>query len=321
VRVCVTRLLTFSPRGFESPRLGILINGYVVDVAKSFIALYDASPPSWFTDLKLLIEGGEIALNLLKRVAGDFERDLKSSNPSISRYVYKPDEIDYYPPITSPEKILCLALNYMSHAREIGGKPPSEPYVFQKPLSSLTGHERPVLIPRSSEKVDHEVELAVIIGRRGKYIERSRAYEYVFGYTVFNDISYRDKQMAEGPERQGPYGLRWLHGKGMDTAAPMGPWIVTKDEIQDPQNLRLSLKVNGETRQDGNTNDMIFKIDRIIEFISDGITLKPGDIIATGTPSGVGLATGRFLKHGDIVEAYIENIGVLRNRIFKEGAI
>ncbi len=313
------KLLTFSPKGLEPPRPGVLVNGYVVDIHRGFSSLYDATPPNWFSDLRLLIEGGSHALDLLRRFVSDAEKDLRGSNPMISRYAYKPEEIDYYPPIINPEKILCLAANYMAHAQEARVKPPSEPYVFYKPASALTGHERPVLIPRSSEKVDYEVELAVIMGKRGKYIERSKAYDHIFGYAVFNDISYRDKQMPPGwPEKADPYGQRWLHGKGMDTAAPMGPWIVTKDEIQDPHSLKISLSVNGEVRQDSNTGDMIFKIDRIIEFISDGITLKPGDIIATGTPPGVALATGKYLKHGDVVEAYIERIGILRNRIVKE---
>ena len=314
------RLLTFSPKGYETPRLGVLVGDRVLDVYRGFSALYDAAPPSWFSDLKLLIEGGGPALDLLRRFVEEAERDLGSSSPLLSKYTYRLDAIDYYPPIASPEKILCLAANYMAHARESGVKPPEAPYVFYKPPSALTGHERPVLIPRSSEKVDYEVELAVVIGRRGKYISASRAYDHVFGYMVFNDISYRDRQFPPGwPEKTDPYGQRWLHGKGMDTAAPAGPWIVTKDEIPDPHSLEISLRVNGELRQDSNTGDMIFKIDRIIEFISDGITLKPGDIIATGTPPGVALATGRYLKHGDVVEAYIEKIGILRNTIVKEG--
>ncbi len=312
------KLLTFSPKGLESPRLGVVVNNHVVDIYRGFESLYNASPPSWFSDLKLLVEGGELALDLLRRVVRDFEKDLRSSSPTIARNVYKTDEIDYYPPITSPEKILCLALNYMSHAQEVGAKPPSEPYVFYKPASSLIGHERPIIIQGSSEKVDHEVELAFIIGKRGKYIDRSRAYEYIFGYTIFNDVSYRDRQLPEGPEKPSPYGIRWFHGKGMDTAAPTGPWIVTREEIQDPHSLRISLKVNGEIRQDGNTSDMVFKIDRIVEFISDGITLKPGDMVATGTPSGVAVRTGKYLRPGDIVEAYIENIGILRNRVSRE---
>ncbi len=313
------KLLTFSPRDLDSPRLGVVIGDHVLDIYRGFRDLYYATPPNWFSDLKLLIEGGEPALDLLKRFVSDAEKDLRSSSPTLLKNLYKVDSIDYYPPILAPEKILCLAANYMEHAQESRIKPPEAPYVFYKPASALIGHERPILIPRSSEKVDYEVELAVIIGRRGKYIEASKAMNYVFGYAVFNDISYRDRQMPPGwPEKPDPFGQRWLHGKGMDTGAPMGPWIVTKDEIPDPHSLRLGLKVNGETRQDSNTGNMIFKIDKIIEFITDGITLKPGDIIATGTPPGVALATGKYLKHGDVVEAYIERIGTLRNIVVKE---
>jgi 2-keto-4-pentenoate hydratase/2-oxohepta-3-ene-1,7-dioic acid hydratase in catechol pathway len=313
------KLLTFSPKGLETPRLGVVVGDYVLDVYRGYTDLYEATPPSWFSDLKLLIEGGEPALDLLRRFVSDAEKDLRSSSPTILKNLYRLDSIDYYPPILTPEKILCLAANYMAHAQEARIKPPEAPYVFYKPASALIGHERPVLIPRSSEKVDYEVELAVIIGKRGKYIEASRAIDHVFGYSVFNDISYRDRQMPPGwPEKTDPFGQRWLHGKGMDTGAPMGPWIVTKDEIPDPHALRIGLRVNGEIRQDSNTGNMIFKIDKIIEFISDGITLKPGDIIATGTPPGVALATGKYLKHGDIMEAYIERIGILRNTVIKE---
>lgn len=316
------RVLTFSPKGLEQPRLGVLLNGKVVDVYQGYISLYHATPPSWFADLKLLIEGGEPALDLLRRFSAEAERDLRGSNPTLAKNTYSPESIDYYPPIANPEKILCLAANYMAHAQEAEIRPPSEPYIFYKPPSSLTGHERPVMIPRSSEKVDYEVELAVVIGRMGKYVEGSKAYEHVFGYTVFNDISFRDKQIPPGwPEKTDPFGQRWLHGKGMDTAAPMGPWIVTRDEIPDPHNLKITLNVNDEPRQNSNTSQMIFKIDKIIEFISDGITLKPGDIIATGTPPGVALATGKYLKHGDTVEAYIEGIGTLRNRVTKETSV
>jgi 2-keto-4-pentenoate hydratase/2-oxohepta-3-ene-1,7-dioic acid hydratase in catechol pathway len=313
------KLLTFSPKGHETPRLGVVIGDYVLDVYRGYTNLYEATPPSWFSDLKLLIDGGEPALDLLRRFVSDAEKDLRSSSPTILKNLYRLDSIDYYPPILTPEKILCLAANYMAHAQEARIKPPEAPYVFYKPASALIGHERPVLIPRSSEKVDYEVELAVIIGKRGKYIEASRAIDHVFGYSVFNDISYRDRQMPPGwPEKTDPFGQRWLHGKGMDTGAPMGPWIVTKDEIPDPHTLRIGLRVNGEIRQDSNTGNMIFKIDKIIEFISDGITLKPGDIVATGTPPGVALATGKYLKHGDIMEAYIERIGILRNTAIKE---
>lgn len=317
------KLLTFSPRGLDIPRPGVLICrsecDLVLDIYRGYEALYDATPPSWFWDLKLLIEGGSPALDLLRRFVSEAERDLRSSSPLLSRHVYRIKDIEFYPPIGSPEKILCLAANYRAHAQETGIRPPEEPYVFYKPASALVGHERPIYIPRSSQKVDYEVELAVVIGRRGKYIERSRAMDHVFGYSVFNDISYRDRQMPLGwPDKIDPFGYRWLHGKGMDTGAPMGPWIVTRDEIEDPHRLRISLSVNGEVRQDSNTGEMIFKIDSIIEFISNGITLKPGDIIATGTPPGVALATGRYLKHGDIVEAYIEKIGLLRNQVLRE---
>lgn len=313
------KLLMFSPKGLESPRLGVLVGGGILDVARGFRDLYDAQPPSWFHDLKLLIEGGSLALDLLRMFVNEAERDLRSSSPQLSRHVYSLDGADYYPPITSPGKILCLAANYMAHARESGVKPPEEPYIFYKPSTALTGHERPVIIPRSSSMADYEAELAVVVGKRGKYVSPSKALDHVFGYTVFNDVSFRDHQRPPGwPDKPSPFGMRWLHGKGMDTAAPTGPWVVTRDEIPDPHQLRIGLRVNGETRQDSSTGDMIFKIPTIIEYITQGITLAPGDIIATGTPPGVGMASGKYLKPGDVMEAFVEGIGVLRNPVVAE---
>ncbi len=223
-------------------------------------------------------------------------------------------------PILNPEKILLLAVNYLSHSKEQKVKPPSEPYVFTKFRNALIAPGQPILIPRVSKKVDWEVELAVIIGRAGKYIAKKDAMNHVAGYTISNDISFRDFQFStELPDGKTTLGLNWAKGKGLDSSFPLGPWLVTKDEIPDPHNLEISLSVNGKTKQRSNTSNMIFKIDSLIEYISAGITLKPGDIISTGTPEGVALFTGEpFLKHGDVVEAKIDRIGTLRNPVTAE---
>ncbi|ARM75537.1 fumarylacetoacetate hydrolase family protein [Acidianus manzaensis] len=296
------KLLLFSAQ--NGRRVGLYQDGKIIDLVKAYEYTYDASAPNWFYDLKEFIEGGEGSLFLVKKLLSDLKYN--------DEFMLDPNQILYYPPIPNPEKIFLMAVNYKTHGNETSTNPPKEPYLFTKFNNTLVGHNQPVLIPKSSQKVDHEIELGVVIGKKAKYVKNP--LDYVFGYTIFNDISFRDKQFPS----ENPYGMRWVHGKGMDTALPMGPWIVTKDEIPNPHNLKLTLKVNGEIRQEGYTEDMIFKIDQIIEYISNGITLKPGDLISTGTPSGVGLATGKYLKEGDIIEAEISNIGVLRNYMVKE---
>ncbi|HUI01792.1 MAG TPA: fumarylacetoacetate hydrolase family protein, partial [Nitrososphaerales archaeon] len=194
------------------------------------------------------------------------------------------------------------------------------PYFFTKFRSALLGPGDQILLPRVSTKVDWEVELAVIIGKGGKYISRDRALDHVAGYTVANDISFRDLQYPPGwPEKLNPLGMNWVKGKALDSSLPLGPWLVTKDEIPDPQNLGLHLRVNGETKQDSSTSDMVFDVATLIEYASAGITLKPGDVISTGTPLGVALwGDRRFLADGDLVEAEVEGIGVLRNPVKRE---
>lgn len=223
-------------------------------------------------------------------------------------------------PILSPEKIFCVAENYRAHAREAGGQPAEKPYLFTKFRNTIIGPGDPILIPKISRKADWEAELAVVIGRGGKHIPREQAMDYVAGYTISNDVSFRDLQFPSGwPERLSRLGQNWVEGKGLDNSFPLGPWLVTADEIEDPNDLRVSLLVNGEKKQDSSTADMVFKVDSLIEHISAGITLKSGDIISTGTPPGVSVFTDqRFLQNGDTVEARIEGIGSLCNPVRSE---
>ncbi|MGA8904370.1 MAG: fumarylacetoacetate hydrolase family protein [Candidatus Bathyarchaeia archaeon] len=223
-------------------------------------------------------------------------------------------------PIQTPEKIFLLAVNYLSHSQEQNVKPPTEPYVFTKFRNTLIGPGDPILISKISKQVDWEVELVVIIGKTGKYIAKKDAMNYVAGYAISNDVSFRDFQFSTRlPDGKTTLGLNWVKGKGLDSSFPVGPWLVTRDEIPDPHKLDISLSVNGKTKQRSNTGNMIFKIDSLIEYISAGITLKPGDIISTGTPEGVAAFTGEpFLKNGDIVEGTIDGIGSLRNPVRAE---
>jgi len=230
------------------------------------------------------------------------------------------DTVRFRSPILSPDKILCAAVNYAAHSKEGGGAPPEEPYFFTKFRSCIVGNGDPILLPRISKKADWEAELAVIIGKRGKYIGRGEAMDHVAGYAAANDVSFRDLQFQPStPGKPNRLGLNWVKGKALDGAFPLGPWLVTKDEISDPQNIRISLSVNGVLRQNSTTGDMIFSISQLIESASSGLTLLPGDVISTGTPSGVAHYSGApFLKDGDVVVCEIERIGALQNPVVSE---
>ncbi len=215
-------------------------------------------------------------------------------------------------PVLYPEKIIMVAVNYSSHGAETKTPLPEYPYLFTKFRSSMVDPGGVVIAPKSSKQVDWEVELAVVIGKEGKDIRKGKALDYVAGYTVSNDVSFRDFQS----QRNERLGMNWLKGKAMDASLPLGPWLVTKDEIPDPQRLALSLTVNGDRKQNSNTSKMLFKVDDLVAYASIGTTLKPGDIISTGTPDGIAAATGQpFLKDGDVMEAKVEGIGTLRNTV------
>jgi 2-keto-4-pentenoate hydratase/2-oxohepta-3-ene-1,7-dioic acid hydratase in catechol pathway len=213
------------------------------------------------------------------------------------------------PPVAGIGKILAIGLNYRLHAEETGGKPRSEPMLFSKAITALSGPNDPVMIPRGSEKTDWEVELAVIIGTKAQYVDEDRALDHVAGFAVINDVSERSFQKERGGQ--------FIKGKSCDTFAPLGPWLVTKDEVPDPQNLYLHLDLNGERRQNGNTRDMIFGVVHLVSHLSQFMTLMPGDVIATGTPDGVGLGCKPpvFLKPGDVMEVSVEGLGKQRQNV------
>jgi acylpyruvate hydrolase len=221
------------------------------------------------------------------------------------------DEVQILAPVPRPGKLLCIGLNYRDHAKEGGVAVPVSPILFSKFSTAIVGPGDPVLIPRGSQKVDYEAELAVVMGRRVRRVSFERALDAVLGYTCLNDISARDFQFGDG---------QWQRGKSCDTFAPMGPCLVTADEIADPQQLPIRLRLNGQVMQESNTREMIFSVARLIAFISENITLEPGDVIATGTPSGVGFARKPpvFLKAGDALEVAIEGIGALANPVAVE---
>lgn len=217
------------------------------------------------------------------------------------------------PPVSRPSKILCIGLNYIDHARETNSKPPTEPVIFLKSTTAIIGPFDDVVIPPGSEKTDWEVELAIVIGKKASHIKEDEALNYVAGYMLHNDISERAYQLERGGT--------WDKGKGCDTFAPLGPYLVTPDEIPDIHNLRLWLTVNGKNVQDGNTNNLIFNIPHLIAYTSQFMTLLPGDVISTGTPAGVGLGMNPpvFLQAGDVMELGIDGLGISRQKTVSYG--
>ena len=220
-------------------------------------------------------------------------------------------EVTLMAPVPRPPKLICVGLNYRDHAREAGLDIPSVPTIFSKFSNVVIGPGQPIVLPKISQRPDYEAEFAFVIGPGGRNIPAARALEHVFGYTIVNDVSARDFQMATS---------QWLMGKTFDTFAPMGPWIVTRDEIADPHSLDLSLEIGGEVLQKSNTRELVFGGPALVEFISSVVTLEPGDVVATGTPAGVGFARKppRYLKPGDEVVVRIQGIGELRNPVVAE---
>lgn len=236
----------------------------------------------------------------------DAGTDLTRLEPTGRRWPL--DRIVLGPPIPNPGKIICVALNYAAHAGEGGAKVPSEPLIIAKFPNAVVGSGQPILLPSSSNQIDYEAELGVVIGRRGRAIPAEEALDHVLGYTCVNDISARDIQMKD---------RQWVRAKSFDTFCPMGPWIVTGDEVGDPQKLDIRCCVNDEVRQQASTSDMLFDVATLISCISADITLEPGDVITTGTPGGIGMTMDppAWLAEGDTVTVSIERIGTLENRV------
>ncbi|GAC1638348.1 MAG: fumarylacetoacetate hydrolase family protein [Candidatus Dormibacteraceae bacterium] len=285
------KLMMFRTAG--DPRLGALRPGSESEVVEI----------SEFADLRALIDSGEGGLAHVGSAL--------SSSRSKSHQLA---DLELLAPLGRPRgNVIAIGRNYQKHAEEtahVAGHESSPPTVFTKAITSLTEPFADIVIdPSISDKLDWEVELAILIGKGGSNVKRSQAMDFVFGYTVLNDVTARDIQTD--------WGGQYFKGKSLDRSCPTGPWVVTKDEIEDPQALNLVLRINGKVKQQGNTSDMIYPVDAIIEWVSRGMTLLPGSIIASGTPDGVGFARTppEFLKAGDVMDSEIEGIGLLRNRI------
>jgi 2,4-diketo-3-deoxy-L-fuconate hydrolase len=280
------KLLRFGEPGNEKP--GVLINEKILD-ASSF--------GEDFGETFFMTDG-----------VNRFKKWLETNQSKLNTVDAK---VRLGSPVTRPSKIICVGLNYSDHAKETGAALPVEPILFFKSTTALSGPNDTVIIPQKSQKTDWEVELAVVIGKKASYVSEHQALDYVAGYCLHNDYSEREFQLERGGQ--------WVKGKSCDTFAPLGPYLVTKDEIKDLDNLRLWLTVNGKKVQDGNTTNLVFKVPFLVSYISQFMTLLPGDVISTGTPAGVGLGFKPpvYLKAGDVVELGIDGLGtqkqVLKN--------
>jgi len=302
------RLLTFRPKRGGAARIGLLLSsGGVIDIGAAAVRAR-ARLPFDAGDMISLIASGRGGIAALRRLAKAFRGKASALSG-----------LHLLAPIPRPRKnIFCVGWNYLEHfaegarARPQGQEMPQHPTFFTKAPTAVSGPYDPVLLHAGvTGKLDWEVELGVVIGRGGRNIAEAEAMKHVFGYMVVNDVSAREVQRQHGQQ--------WFKGKSLDGSCPMGPWMVTADEVPDPHALRVSCRVNGVTKQDANTRQMYFRIPRIVAELSAGLTLEPGDIISTGTPAGVGHARTppEFMAPGDILETEVEGIGVLRNRIKK----
>ena len=282
----VMKLLTHL--GANGPLIAVEHDGQWVDLA--------TADPSLPRSLKTLIALGQPGL---ERAAA------ASHGPAVSR-----KSLTILAPIPWPSKVICVGLNYADHARETGAEVPSEPLIFNKFPTAICADQQPIVLPNCSQQVDYEAELVVVIGKKGRAVAQESAMQYVAGYCCGHDVSARDWQ-------KGKPGRQWLLGKSFDTFAPVGPYLVTADEIADPGNLDIQLRLNGNVMQQSNTRQLIFSVDCLISYVSQVCTLQPGDLIFTGTPPGVGMARTPpiFLKPGDQVEVEIERVGLLSNPV------
>jgi len=272
----------------------------VVVAGQQYIDLQSVNPivPE---SLRRILASGPLALGVAQEAA---------RLPAAKKYNLA--DVKLLPPIPDPHKIVCLGLNYADHAKEGGVPVPKDPVLFSKYATALIGHGDAIVLPPVSQEVDYEAELVIVVGKRGRHLTADQAMDYVAGYTIGQDVSARDWQLKKD-------GKQWMVGKTFDTFAPTGPVLVTADEVPNPHNLGIRLRLNGETMQNSNTNQMIFSVAAILAYLSQVFTLEPGDLVFTGTPPGVGFARKPpvYLQAGDVVEVEIDGLGVLRNPVIQ----
>ena len=302
------KLTTYVHRGTNY--VGVVLDNVVVNLPQAALAFqqqhHGDTSTAMPTDMVSLLAGGDAIWQIVTDTVGWAE-----SLPDIADqpFVHATADIEIAAPVLNPSKIVCVGLNYHDHCRETGVAVPERPLLFAKFPSTLIGPEKSITWnPETSQQVDYEAELALVIKRTARNVPPEAAYDYIAGYTIANDISARDVQFSDG---------QWVRGKSFDTFCPLGPYLVTTDEITDPHNLAIRCRLNGALMQDSNSGEMIFKIPELIAFITQSSTLEPGDVIITGTPHGVGVFRDPkvFLKPGDVVEVEIEGLGLLRNTV------
>ena len=287
-------------------RVGLIRKNMVFDLNRAYTA-YLGERRTFPNDIISLLEAGEEALKKVRELEEHLARH--EDLPRAKNTCFPLKEVNILAPIPRPRKnIVCLGVNYPDHAAERKNEPPKYPIFFTKPPTCVIGPGDPIILPKSSHRVDYEVELAFVFSRKGKDIPAEEAWDYIAGYTVLDDITARDLQRSH---------QQWFKGKSLDTFAPMGPFLVTPDEVQDPHDLEISLSVNGKVMQEDNTKELFFKIPQIIASLSADMTVEAGDIVSTGTPGGIGDSRNPpvYLKAGDVVRAEVEGIGVLENPV------
>jgi 2-keto-4-pentenoate hydratase/2-oxohepta-3-ene-1,7-dioic acid hydratase in catechol pathway len=305
------KLATFRAGGEERIGSYLADAGLAVDLHAALSLLPEPPASPLPTTMRGLLALGDDGLDIVLRVAENAARVQAAVPGALSGMAFPEKEIEWLPPVRDPTKIIAIGLNYVGHCREQNAPIPTYPTVFAKFPSSLIGHGGDVVYPRQTQSLDYEAELAFVIGKTAKDVSPHRALDYVAGYMNFNDITARDVQKAE---------RQWVRAKSFDTFAPCGPYLVTRDEVADPQSLGIVCKVNGEVRQSASTSDMVFGVAELVSRLSRGTTLLPGDVVATGTPGGVGIFRDppTLLRPGDMVEISVEGLGTLRNRVVAE---
>ncbi|MBU9723189.1 MULTISPECIES: fumarylacetoacetate hydrolase family protein [Bacillaceae] len=308
------KLVTF--RKEDNVRTGAYVNDKVIDLNHAYVAMLKSQGVSRVEEVSKafvpsnmieLLEGGDKSLEEASK-AIDYALENEVSNPKI---VFDRKDVKLEAPVLKPNKIICVGHNYREHILEMKRELPKFPVVFAKFNNAIIGPEDNIPHPEFTENLDYEAEFTFVIGKTAKNVSKEDALDYVAGYTIVNDVTARDLQRRT---------IQWLQGKTLDGSAPMGPWLVTKDEIPNPHDLDISLTVNGEERQRSNTSNLVFNVNHLVAFFSEIMTLEPGDVICTGTPGGVGFARDPqvFLKDGDVVRIEIDKIGALENTVKAE---
>lgn len=296
------KLVTFIKNNEET--LGVKTEAGIIDIAAA-LQVHEAKAIP--TDIMKLMQQGDESLANLKQYLENLPKGADES------YIVDEASITFAPAVPNPNKIICIGLNYKKHADETGLPYPEYPVLFNKFNNALAAHKEEVVVPRVTERLDYEVELGIVIGKRAQYVDEADALDYVFGYCTTNDLSARDLQKRAS---------QWLTGKSLDGFAPVGPYVVTKDAIEDPNHLQLTTKVNGELRQNSNTADMIYNVEELISYTSQFMTLEPGDLILTGTPEGViigkPIPERVYLQPGDEVTVEVESLGALTTKFIAD---